>query len=112
MVRAMEWGAEGYQLWVSIEQSPESPVDTPQVASTHADHASSGSDTESDTTVRAPVKQRRKFDFLQMPFVKSPLTVNPCLVSSWVQHAEYLFNSALNRQCFPRKRLLLGRINV
>ncbi|XP_067944083.1 guanine nucleotide exchange factor subunit RIC1-like isoform X2 [Watersipora subatra] len=85
IVKAMEWGAEGYQLWLSAEN----PERLPSVHHTSNEHSSSSSCSDltdpvsaASTTLSASVEsspKRGSYDFIQLHFLKSPLTVNPCL---------------------------------
>ena len=58
-ISSLEWGSEGYQLWV-ISKDPQS-------------------NTEQHDFEPLPAQQPK---LLQLQFVKSALTVNPCTVSN------------------------------
>jgi len=82
-----EWGAEGYQLWMSVESvSDVTSTHLLNGVSTHSDadvEGGSGPVSTSPTENHADTLSRRgQFDFIQLHFVKSPLTVNPCYVCS------------------------------
>lgn len=62
----MEWGTEGYHLWLISQTEPQ---------------GTENGETEENAKDKAtkPVGKQRKL--LQLQFVKSALTVNPCTVS-------------------------------
>ena len=68
-----EWGLEGYHLWaVTIDTDPSNPGSTPQVNGDAGSSSSGHSDASSGTC---------RCEMLQFQFLKSALTVNPCMVS-------------------------------
>ena len=69
-----EWGLEGYHLWaVTIDTDPSNPGSTPQVNGDAGSSSSSGHSDAGSGTFRC--------EMLQFQFLKSALTVNPCMVS-------------------------------
>ena len=68
-----EWGLEGYHLWaVTIDTDSSNPGSTPQVNGDAGSSSSAHSDAGSDAC---------RCEMLQFQFLKSALTVNPCMVS-------------------------------
>lgn len=82
-----EWGAEGYQLWMSVESV--SDVTSTYLLNGDSTHSDADVEGGSEPVSTSPTEnhadslsRRGKFDFIQLHFVKSPLTVNPCYVCS------------------------------
>lgn len=86
-----EWGAEGYHLWLSLENSE--PLQLSAAERANGSDSTSSSSPEPHESVSTPPEapqtpvdssdscaSRGSFDFMQLQFVKSSLTVNPCSV--------------------------------
>ena len=71
-ISSMEWGSEGYHLWMVAGAQP-SAAACSQTGETAAAEASNKSSHEK--------QEHSSHQLLQMQFVKSSLTVNPCSVS-------------------------------
>lgn len=96
IVSCQEWGAEGYQLWLSVH-NPEhlQAANDSQLNSASSSFFSPALSTPTalaqachlveelaPTNGESSLSTRGSCDFIQLNFVKSPLTVSPCLVSS------------------------------
>ncbi|XP_013407525.1 RAB6A-GEF complex partner protein 1 [Lingula anatina] len=95
-IKSMEWGAEGYHLWVMASR-----CDTSQV----------NGELPSDTNCNGEIKEENQ-DILQLQFVKSSLTVNPCMSNHqhlFLQGEDRLYvNNGLERtihQTSPKQQL-------
>ena len=76
-----EWGLEGYHLWaVTVDTDSPDPVSTPQV---NGDAGGGGSSSSSSSTNGEASSDLCRCEMLQFQFLKSALTVNPCMVSFW-----------------------------
>ena len=81
---SMEWGLEGYHLWMVTRQKTPDDVD-----SNSSCHSECGDTTDNKLTEE---NVKSTTNLLQFQFVKSALTVNPCAVSFSIMIAIVITN--------------------